>query len=117
VDRGRCLGCGVGAPGHPNLCWRQTSAPIASSHTDDIWFLDPQVGWAVNSNGQIVHTIDGGNPWVERLHDPEVYFRWASFASAMCGWAGPLTPGKTLFEIRDGGQPWTRVTSLPALAI
>jgi hypothetical protein len=29
-------------PGHSNLCWRQTNAPIASSHTDDLWFLDPR---------------------------------------------------------------------------
>src|ERR1051326_8083085 len=45
--------------GHPQLIWRPTNAPIASSRTDDIWFLDPQCGWAVNSNGQIVHTEDG----------------------------------------------------------
>jgi photosystem II stability/assembly factor-like uncharacterized protein len=100
----------------PPLRWRATPAPIASSRTDDIWFLDPQVGWAVNSNGQVVHTTDGGNAWVEQLHDPEVYFRCVGFASAMRGWAGTLTSGKILFETRDGGHTWTRVTNLPPLA-
>ena len=100
----------------PPLHWRPTSAPLASSRTDDIWFLDPQVGWAVNSNGQIVHTTDGGNTWIEQLHDPEVYFRCVGFASAMRGWAGTLTVGKTFFETRNGGQTWTQVTNLPPLA-
>jgi hypothetical protein len=98
------------------LSWRPTNAPVASSRTDDIWFLDPEVGWAVNSNGQIVHTSDGGDAWAEQLHDPEVYFRCVGFASPTRGWAGTLTPGKTLFETRDGGQSWSRVTGLPALA-
>ena len=100
----------------PPLHWRPTSAPPASSRTDDIWFLDPQVGWAVNSNGQIVHTTDGGNTWSEQLHDPEVYFRCVGFASAMRGWAGTLTVGKTFFETHNGGQTWTQVMNLPPLA-
>jgi photosystem II stability/assembly factor-like uncharacterized protein len=98
------------------LRWRPTNAPIASSRTDDIWFLDPQVGWAVNSNGQIVHTSDGGNAWIEQLHDLDVYFRCVGFASATRGWVGTLTSGKTLFETRDGGHTWTLVTNLPPLA-
>ena len=32
--------------------WQRTNAPPASSRTDDIWFLDANRGWAVNSNGQ-----------------------------------------------------------------
>jgi photosystem II stability/assembly factor-like uncharacterized protein len=103
-------------PDTSNLRWRPTNAPLASSRTDDIWFLDPQVGWAVNSNGQIVHTTDGFNSFVEQLHDPEVYFRCVGFASATRGWAGTLTPGKTLFETRDGGHTWAQVTNLPPLA-
>jgi hypothetical protein len=100
----------------PALQWRPTNAPVASSRTDDIWFLDPDTGWAVNSNGQIVRTTDGGDTWVEQLHDPEVYFRCIGFASATRGWAGTLTAPKTLFETRDGGASWTPVTDLPALA-
>ena len=104
------------AAGPATLRWRPTNAPLASSRTDDIWFLDPQVGWAVNSNGQIVHTTDGGQAWVEQLHDPEVYFRCVGFASATRGWAGTLTVGKTLFETSDGGHTWTPVANLPPLA-
>ena len=42
--------------------WYPTKAPIQTRY-DDIWFIDPQVGWAVNSAGQIVHTEDGGKTW------------------------------------------------------
>jgi photosystem II stability/assembly factor-like uncharacterized protein len=98
------------------LVWRPTNAPVASSRTDDIWFLDPAIGWAVNSNGQIIHTEDGGETWVQQLHDEEVYFRCVGFASPTHGWAGTLTPGKTLYETSDGGANWNLVSNLPALA-
>jgi len=96
--------------------WRPTNAPVASSRTDDIWFIDPQVGWAVNSNGQILKTCDGGDSWTEQLHDQEVYLRCLGFASPTRGWAGALTLGKALFETRDGGSAWTPVANLPTLA-
>jgi photosystem II stability/assembly factor-like uncharacterized protein len=102
-------------PDTSHLRWRPTNAPL-SSRTDDVWFIDPQVGWAVNSNGQIVYTTDGFDSWIEQLNDPEVYFRCVGFASATHGWAGTLTAGKTLFETRDGGQTWTPVANLPPLA-
>ncbi|MGH4016526.1 MAG: hypothetical protein ACRDSL_21860 [Pseudonocardiaceae bacterium] len=62
---------------HSRPMWRPTNAPVASSRTDDIWFLDPQRGWAVNSNGQIVHTGDGFATWEQQFHDPQVYLRRA----------------------------------------
>ena len=96
--------------------WRPTNAPVASSRTDDIWFLNPDVGWAVNSNGQIIHTQDGGASWVEQHHDASVYWRCVGFASPMRGWAGSLTASKTLIETRNGGHTWTQVASLPPLA-
>ncbi|HEX4610707.1 MAG TPA: YCF48-related protein [Urbifossiella sp.] len=104
-------------PGPPAaaLHWRPTNAPVASSRTDDIWFTDPRTGWAVNSNGQIVHTADGGDTWAEQLHDPEVYFRCVGFASPARGWAGTLTAARRLFETRDGAT-WAPVADLPPLA-
>ncbi|MGH3872780.1 MAG: YCF48-related protein [Pseudonocardiaceae bacterium] len=100
----------------PQLTWRPTNAPMASSRTDDIWFNNPQHGWAVNSNGQIVHTADGFATWQEQLHDPQVYFRCVGFASESRGWVGTLTASKRLFETIDGGANWTIVGGLPALA-
>jgi photosystem II stability/assembly factor-like uncharacterized protein len=96
--------------------WRVTNAPVASSRTDDIWFIDARRGWAVNSNGQIVHTEDGFTTWKEQLHDPEVYFRCVGFASDARGWVGTLTANKRMFETFDGGISWSVVEGLPSLA-
>ncbi|MGH3692879.1 MAG: S8 family serine peptidase [Pseudonocardiaceae bacterium] len=96
--------------------WRVTNAPVASSRTDDIWFRDPLRGWAVNSNGQILHTEDGFVTWTEQFHDPEVYLRCVGFASDTRGWVGTLSETKRLFETSDGGTTWTAVENLPPLA-
>jgi photosystem II stability/assembly factor-like uncharacterized protein len=105
----------------PTLRWRPTNAPVASSRTDDIWFLNPMVGWAVNSNGSIVHTTDGFNTFEVQFQDippiglEPIYFRCLAFATPTHGWAGTLTASKTLFETQDG-HTWTQVANLPALA-
>jgi len=36
-----------------NYIWRATKAPRRERHTN-IWFISPQVGWAVNSAGEII---------------------------------------------------------------
>ncbi|NEO62685.1 MAG: hypothetical protein F6J98_20510 [Moorea sp. SIO4G2] len=42
--------------------WVATPAPLAGRY-DDIFFINPNVGWAVNGNGQILKTEDGGGHW------------------------------------------------------
>jgi photosystem II stability/assembly factor-like uncharacterized protein len=99
------------APG--GLRWRPTKAPQASSRYDDVLFLTPSNGWAVNSNGQILCTSDGFDTFSEQLHDPAVYLRCIAFASPNRGWVGAITEGRILYETRDGGAHWTLVESLP----
>jgi photosystem II stability/assembly factor-like uncharacterized protein len=99
-----------------DLKWFSTNAPIASSRTDDIWFVDPMVGWAVNSNGQIIKTTDGGNTWEQQFQD-DIYLRCIGFATPLKGWAGTLTEGKRFYATTDGGQNWTLIDNLlPELA-
>ena len=97
----------------PKMAWRRTNAPDASSRTDDIWFVDPQRGWAANSNGKIIFTDDGGDSWIDQLSDPDVYFRCLGFVDDKTGWAGTLTSGKRLFNTNNGGATWTQVNNLP----
>ncbi len=101
----------------PAFAWRPTNAPLARRF-DDIWFRDPDRGWAANSIGQILHTQDGGITWTEQFVDEEVYFRCLGFATDTRGWAGtaPAAPDKRLLETSDGGAGWTYVTDLPPLA-
>jgi hypothetical protein len=98
---------------NPGLLWRKTNAPLSSSRTDDIWFTTSEVGWAVNSNGQILKTEDGGNNWTVQLQDTSVYLRCIGFAGTQLGWAGTVSGARRLFATRDGGATWTAVGNLP----
>ncbi len=109
-------GCPEQAPTEP--AWRQTNAPLAKSRTDDIWFLDARRGWAVNSDGKILHTDDGFATWQVQFQDEHsaLYLRCVGFGSETRGWVGTTTPGRQLLETFDGGATWTRVAGLPELA-
>jgi hypothetical protein len=97
-----------------NLTWKETNAPIMSKgRTDDIWFSDENIGWAVNSNGQILSTIDGGHNWSEQLRLPDVYLRCISFSDKTHGWVGTLTASNRLFKTIDGGENWIKIENLP----
>lgn len=98
-----------------NLQWKPTNAPPASSRTDDIWFLDSSTGWAVNSNGQILFTADGGATWEQQFHSP-AYLRCVGFANKTTGWVGTLTASARLYQTSDGGKNWIIVQNLPAVA-
>jgi photosystem II stability/assembly factor-like uncharacterized protein len=100
-----------------NYTWRATMAPRQERH-DDIWFISPLVGWAVNSAGQILHTEDGFQttpPTVQHTADAGTYLRCMSFTSPTDGWVGAITNEQRLFKTEDG-KTWTDMTSkLPAL--
>src|SRR4051794_5488382 len=94
--------------------WEPTNAPVASSRTDDIWFADAQRGWAVNSNGHVLHTADGGATWTQQLSAGGAYLRCIGFAGDQVGWVGSLAENRRLFHTTDGGATWSDVANLPA---
>lgn len=98
--------------GTPPLVWRKTNAPIATSRTDDIWFVSPDEGWAVNSNGQIIKTEDGGRSWTQQHADASAYLRCVGFAGNRIGWVGSISATKRMFATRDGVH-WSLVENLP----
>jgi photosystem II stability/assembly factor-like uncharacterized protein len=97
------------------LAWRRTAAPSARRH-DDVWFVDALIGWAVNSDGHIIKTTDGGLTWVLQQSTPGVYLRCLGFAGASIGWVGTLTRSRRLYHTVDGGATWAVVTPLPVEA-
>lgn len=94
------------------FAWHPTSAQEAVRH-DDIWFVTRDLGWAVNSNGEILRTADGGGAWDLQHQEPGVWLRCVGFASESRGWVGTVTPAKRLLETHDGGTTWTPVDNLP----
>lgn len=100
-----------------NFLWRRTNAPGSTTRgyrTDDVWFVDAKTGWAVNSEGNIIKTADGGESWVTQAHFEDVYLRSVGFANATRGWVGTLTPMTRLLHTDDGGASWRLVTNLPS---
>src|SRR5262249_7983306 len=69
-------------PGSTGLRWqRLAQAPTVKGKQDDLFFIDPQVGWSVNGRGNIFHTRDGGATWKQLLHQEGTYFRCVLFTS------------------------------------
>ena len=98
--------------------WHPTNAPNAGSRYDDIWFISPEVGWAVNSDGLILHTEDSGVTWTQQFRTPvvgtrAVYLRCISFGDNQKGWVGTLTENYRMFQTDNGGNNWKFVTNLP----
>lgn len=99
----------------PQLRWSPTNAARARRH-DDIWFIDADTGWAVNSDGKVLKTEDGGASWQRQFHLPGVWLRCVGFSNNLTGWVGTTNAAQRLFRTRDGGQNWTSVSGLPMVA-
>ena len=104
----------------PRFVWKTTSAPAASSRYDDIWFVTAKMGWAVNNQGHILKTTNGGDSWEvqfsARLPPPSdrpVYLRCIGFANSMVGWVGTTTAEQRMYRTSDGGASWNAVDNLP----
>jgi photosystem II stability/assembly factor-like uncharacterized protein len=94
-----------------------TNAPLASWRTDDIWVFDANHVWAVNSNGDVLHTRDGGDTWEKQFTAPaSTYLRCLGFADDQLGWVGTLDQDHRLFHTGDGGTHWVEVLNLPTQA-
>ena len=97
--------------------WHATNAPSAERY-DDFHFFDPQVGWAINSAGQIVHTEDGFKTFtVQKTVPGDTWLRCMSFTSLTDGWVGTITRRRRLWRTQDG-KTWTDMTpGLPAVPV
>jgi photosystem II stability/assembly factor-like uncharacterized protein len=94
--------------------WRRTSAPDAGSRHDDVFFLTPELGWVVNSDGKILRTDDGGTTWEVQFTTPGLWLRCVGFASRTHGWVGTVSRAERLLATSDGGATWRPVRNLPA---
>lgn len=94
--------------------WSKTSLPVAGSRTDDIFFLNEMKGWAVNSDGRIYVTSDGGETWAAQTFLASSYLRCLGFSSVTHGWVGTLSGPDRLYRTVDGGLNWTPVQNLPS---
>lgn len=87
------------------------NAPTAtgSARFDDIYFVNADTGWAVNGDGKIYKTADGGNSWTLQFNVGH-YFRSVEFLNADTGFAGTLD--HSFFKTIDGGNTWIDIGSV-----
>lgn len=97
---------------------------FADAELTDVFFLDPETGWAVGDRGAIWSTHDGGRQW--RLRESPLACRWEAiwFVDSQHGWIvggwhQPATGQSrgAVLRTRDGGQNWmpVPVNTLPRL--
>lgn len=101
--------------------WQSLPSAPKSVRCDDIYFLNPQIGWAIHANfnptyktpiGSVYKTTNGGITWQPLLTNSYSYHRSVGFADELTGWVGVLRttvyPSDTtiLKETTDGGLTW-----------
>lgn len=100
--------------------WSKMPTERYPGKQDDIFFVDPQVGYYVNGAGKIFKTTDGGATWALKLHKPGTYFRCIAFVDGKVGLAGNIGPGyfpnvtdaTPLYRTEDGGETWAAVEGI-----
>lgn len=99
--------------------WKKTNFDYTgnSSRINDIFFLNAQIGWAVNGIGGIHRTTDGGVTWTRQLNKGTyTHFRSVGFFDSLNGYAGALGWGDAnntnakdsviLYKTTNGGAVW-----------
>jgi len=69
----------------------------------DACFVSEQEGWAVGTNGLIMHTLDGGNLWEIQHEQPQESFWGVFFINELEGW---VVGWSKIYHTDDGGLSW-----------
>lgn len=88
--------------------------PLSDARLNDVFFLNPFLGWAVGDRGVVWHTSDGGENWTLQ-ETPiactlrSVYFVNETFGIAVGGYPFPFSSqGRgVVLTTSDGGKTWT----------
>ena len=97
---------------------------LRDAELTDVFFVDPDRGWAVGDRGVIWHTDDGGRNWQLQSSPVPCRLESVSFVDdrngwIVGGWSHRYTHRSTGVVLRttDGGQYWEQIprVSLPAL--
>lgn len=104
--------------------WTTTPSPNVYRRFEDLYFLNPDTGFAVNcknggSYGTIIKTVNGGNSWIKVLDSTRCQFRDIGFTDNQHGWVGTIEQPNNgadtniMYKTIDGGTTWSGVSNLP----
>ncbi|MEC9208831.1 MAG: hypothetical protein VX762_00200 [Bacteroidota bacterium] len=103
------------------------NAPFLNNYKhDDIYFINPDIGWVVNGpinigdSGMIHKTTDGGLSWTRQLTVSKSRFRSVAFVDSLKGFVGNVGAGisssvtdtNIFYKTLDGGNTWSVVQNL-----
>ncbi len=79
-----------------------------------VHFADDKIGWAVGINhasprGVILHTVNGGDTWIEQTSSVTTELRSVHFVNDKIGWV--VGNSGVILYTTDGGTAWTGQTS------
>ncbi|MCA9154005.1 MAG: hypothetical protein KDA38_04425 [Planctomycetales bacterium] len=108
------------------LAQTHRSTPVMREDAElaDVFFLDPDRGWAVGDRGAIWATDNGGRHWRMQMSGVDCRLESVHFVDDHHGWAvggniEPLTHrgSAVVLATADGGQTWKRIeaATLPRL--
>src|SRR5574341_59946 len=102
--------------------WQTLNNAPTADRIDDIFFINPSIGWIV-ANGScdsagcygngIWKTTDVGASWQLQI-TLSPYLRSVGFMDTLEGWVGTVfDPSQVLYHTTDGGGSWSLVTNIP----
>lgn len=94
--------------------WINLTPNLNDVRIDDIYFINPDTGWAAGST-IIRKTTDGGETWQTQLNTQNQYLRSIEFLNADYGFCGTLDGA--FYRTTDGGETWTDISlAIPGAA-
>jgi photosystem II stability/assembly factor-like uncharacterized protein len=104
----------------PGLVWASSSFELEKAAATPAWyrqpsgtnhflfevfFTDPQTGWASGMLETILHTDDGGDNWYPQPIPPSSHYYDLHFVDSSTGWA--VGSNGKIAHTADGGASWT----------
>ena len=104
-------------PNLNNNCVRSKYKSDYDASPANVEMLDARNWWITYDDGRIIRSADGGNVWCDFVQPEEIpfdeaghhYFTVLHFDTAAHGWG--LGWDRFLYETKDAGKHWTRVSS------
>jgi photosystem II stability/assembly factor-like uncharacterized protein len=100
--------------------WTKLTTEPYPGKQDDIFFVDPNLGFYGNGAGKVFRTTDGGATWQKVFEQKGTFVRCLAFTDDKHGVMGNIGPGyfpgvtdpNPLYRTEDGGATWSPATAI-----
>jgi len=85
------------------LTWKVVST--VTGRINDVFFINPQIGWVAGDSGLILKTEDGGTHWQLLDSRAPIKLNVVQFIDEKTGWVGGIN--NVILHTTDGGATWS----------